>query len=191
MLRPSVLVWATCSWMSEHGALEELYWRRKSHNTWRKCQFVHHKSHTGSIAGFRGDRPATNRLSQGTVVYALESTWASDRHVSTRQKTLTHIIYWASNKGKYSPRHLLKKGLRGPQKPSRRCGDRSLVSAGNRTKIRTSPSKTILCVYHQDSGATRVFRRQDSAAARHVQQSIFPPHTSWGRSHSRRTLPFA
>ena len=89
MLRPFVLVRATCRWMSEYGALVELHWRRKKHSTRRKCQFAHHKSHTGSTADYRGDRPATNRLSQGTAVYAVESIWASDRHVSTRPTLLT------------------------------------------------------------------------------------------------------
>jgi hypothetical protein len=33
-----------------------------------QCQFVSHKSHTGSNAGFLVERSATNRLSHGTAV---------------------------------------------------------------------------------------------------------------------------
>jgi hypothetical protein len=32
-----------------------------------QCKFVHHKSH-GELAGVRGERPATSRLSRGTVL---------------------------------------------------------------------------------------------------------------------------
>jgi hypothetical protein len=67
----------------EYGALAELYWHDKPNNSEKnlsQCHFVHHKSHMdwpGANSGLRGERPATNRLSQGTAhsVGLLELLW--------------------------------------------------------------------------------------------------------------------